>query len=58
MSTPDEIVQMIEDVMARDHKLSEWEANFIDSIDSQLRHGRSLTEKQDQTLSDIWERVT
>lgn len=58
MSTPEEIVQMIEDVMARDHKLSEWEVEFIDSVDTQLRRGQTLTEKQDARLTQIWERVT
>jgi len=58
MSTTDEIDQMIEDILQREEKLSEWEASFIDSIESQLRRGRSLTEKQDEKLTAIWERVT
>lgn len=54
----DDIPTMIEDCMNRESKLSEWEAKFIDSIDSQLRGENSLTQKQLETLEQIWERIT
>lgn len=58
MSCPDEISQMIADCEARESRLSEWERGFIDSISKQVDQGRSLTEKQDETLNKIWDRVT
>jgi len=56
--TGDDVPVMIEDCMNRESKLSEWEAEFIDSLDSQLREGNSLTQKQQEKLEQIWERIT
>lgn len=53
----DEHVQMVQDCIARESKLSAWERDFIDSIEKQIADG-SLTEKQIQKLDRIWERVT
>ena len=58
MSSPEEIVQMIRDCMERESKLSDWERGFLDSVDTQLGRGKALTEKQDERLTTIWERVT
>ena len=58
MSSPDEALQMIADCEARESRLSEWEAGFIDSLSKQIERGRSLTEKQDETLNKIWDKVT
>ena len=54
----DDIPTMIEDCMNRESKLSDWEAGFIDSLDSQLRGENSLTQKQQEKLEQIWERIT
>ena len=54
----DEAEQMVEDCEARESKLTEWEIDFIDSIGTRLRHGNSLTEAQETTLTKIWNRVT
>ncbi|KKL19927.1 hypothetical protein LCGC14_2460580 [marine sediment metagenome] len=54
----DDIPIMIEDCLQRESKLSEWEAEFIDSIDSQLRGEGSLTQKQQEMLERIWDRIT
>ena len=58
MTSTDEALQMISDCEARESRLSEWEAGFIDSISKQVEKGRSLTDKQDETLNRIWEKVT
>lgn len=57
MATEDH-AQMIEDCENRESKLTEWERTFIDSIGRQLAAGRALTEKQDERLNEIWDRVT
>lgn len=58
MSTPDEITQMIEDCEKRESKLSDWERQFIDDIAARIGRGQGLTPKQDERLTQIWERVT
>ena len=37
---------------------SDWVRQFIDSLSRQLAAGRALTQKQSDTLDDVWERVT
>lgn len=48
--------QLIEDIMNRESKLTEWELNFISSLSEQLHKG--LTERQKEKLDKIWVRVT
>jgi hypothetical protein len=38
-------------------KLSEWEMDFIDSIDDWLSKGKDLTHKQTKVLNRIFEKV-
>lgn len=45
---------MIEDCMNRSERLTEWESNFIESISTR----EMLTDKQDEKLNTIWDRVT
>lgn len=58
MSTPDEINTIIADIEKRERYLSDWERSYIDSISVQLGRGLSLTIKQDEKLTAIWERIT
>jgi hypothetical protein len=58
MNTPDDAMQLVNDCMARESKLTNWERDFIDSIEKQLAANRGLTEKQYDRLSAIWEKVT
>ncbi len=58
MSKSDEIQTMLDDCEKRSEKLSDWECEFIDSISDQLGRGRGLSEKQEQILERIWEKVT
>jgi hypothetical protein len=53
-----EVEQLIEDCMNRESKLTQWEANFIQSISEQLKRKPSLSQKQTEILKKIWERVT
>jgi hypothetical protein len=54
----DEICTMIEDCEKRSPKLSDWELNFIDSLNDVLGKGGHITPKQAEKLGEIWERVT
>lgn len=58
MSAHDDHATMVTDCENRESKLSDWERGFIDSIGRQLAAGRSLSEKQIETLDKIWERIT
>lgn len=51
-------LMMIDDIQQRESKLSEWEASFVADLDSRIDCGKSLTEKQDAKLEEIWDRVT
>lgn len=54
----DDTEQLIADCEARETKLSEWEAGFVQSIREQFNRKGSLSEKQLETLEKIWEKVT
>lgn len=53
-----EYLQLIEDCEARESRLSEWDAQFIESIKRQLGEARHLSPKQIAKLDEIWERAT
>ena len=57
MTDPDAAI-LIADCEARESRLSEWEATFIDSIKAQIIDGRGLTKSQAETLDAIWEKAT
>lgn len=54
----EDVLQLIEDCENRSHKLNDWELGFIDSISKVLERGGSLTERQLETLEQIWEKIT
>ncbi len=54
----DDYRTLIEDARKRDHKLSAWEADFLDSIEEQLDDHKTLSDKQVAKLNDIWEKAT
>lgn len=49
---------MVNDCLARDAKLTEWEQAFVRSLHERLEQGRDLTDRQAELLDGIWERVT
>ena len=54
--------EMLEDIQSsvgcvNGIELSQWEQEFIESIEEQLDEGRTLTEKQHDKLAEIWDRV-
>jgi len=49
---------MVQDCIACEAKLTDWERSFIDSLEHQLAQDRTLSEKQADKLDAIWERVT
>lgn len=53
-----EYLQLIADCERRESRLSDWERNFLDSLQRQLEQGRAPTPKQIECLDRTWERVT
>lgn len=51
MTTP---AEMIDDLLDFYDKLTDWEQNFIDSIDDQLVEDKKLTNLQLEKLEEIW----
>lgn len=54
--------EMVIDIQAADGvsggiRLTEWESEFVDSIQDQLNDGKSLTDRQLKKLESIWDRV-
>lgn len=58
MIDPEEIDTYITDCENRESKLSEWEHTFIQSIREQFDKTGSLSQKQNETLEGIWDKVT
>lgn len=59
--TPEHLLEcqeMIEDCSDRNQQLSDWEANFLSSIDERLEEKSYLSDKQISILTRIWDRVT
>jgi hypothetical protein len=54
----DEAEQMVTDCENRESKLTEWEIGFVDSLRRRLDNGMGLTERQQEVLDRVWERVT
>lgn len=56
--TIDEAELMISDCENRDRRLTEWEREFLTSLRQRVASGRESTERQDEILNRIWDRVT
>lgn len=54
----DEISTLIEDCENRSHKLDDWELSFVDSLKHQITKGQRPSQKQEDRLNEIWEKVT
>lgn len=53
-----EYIQQIEDCEARESRLTEWDAGFLDSIKDQISRNKPLSPPQIEKLDEIWERAT
>ncbi len=49
-----ELETMVEDILKREEKLSDWERGFISDIECQKR----FSPKQAEIINKIWDRVT
>lgn len=53
-----EYITLLDDCEARESRLTEWEAGFVDSLRSQIEAGRRPSARQIETLDDVWGRAT
>lgn len=53
-----EYLTMLEDCEKREERLTDWERQFVDSLERQITSGRRPTDKQVDALDGIWERAT
>ena len=59
MSTwADEYMTMLEDCERRSERLSDWECQFVDSLQRQIAEGRRPSAKQIDTLDGVLEKAT
>ena len=52
-----EYATLLEDCEERSNRLTDWECQFVDSLQRQLAEGRRPTEKQSTRLDEIWEKA-
>lgn len=57
MSTDSEADDLIDGLKDNSEGLSGWEHDFIQSLEEQRTAGKHLTDKQLQTLYNIWDTV-
>lgn len=53
-----EYLRMAHDCEQRESQLTDWERDFIESVGYRLGNELALSQKQLETLENIWERVT
>lgn len=49
---------LINDLLARFAKLTEWEQQFVTDLQERIERGRTLSERQRAKLESIWEERT
>lgn len=54
----DEHEDMVNECLAYDSRLTEWEQDFIRDLHERLESGHTLTDPQAERLAAIWERIT
>lgn len=58
MGWENEYITMLEDCEKRESRITEWEQSFVDSLKDQILKGRRPSQKQIETLDNIWEKAT
>lgn len=54
----EEAETMLEDCEARESRLTDWEAKFVDSLRHQLEHDKRLSQRQMEILEGVWSGAT
>ena len=54
----DEYLTMLDDCEQREEQLTDWERGFVDSLRAWIERDRRPSDKQIETLDNIWEKAT
>lgn len=54
----DEYLRCVDDCENRDERLTDWERAFVASLRNWIETGKRPTEKQVETLDNIWQKAT
>lgn len=46
----------LDDLLAVDGGLSDWELEFVESVHDQVQDGRELTDRQIEKIGEIWDK--
>ena len=49
-------LKQLRDVQQYGLNLTEWEENFLESIDDQLSSDKGISQRQQEILKEIWEK--
>ena len=49
-------LKQLRDVQPHGLNLTEWEEHFLESIDDQLSSDKSISQRQQEILKEIWEK--
>jgi hypothetical protein len=52
-----EQLKALVDLDSEEYRLTDWEVEFVDSVEKRTRNGREITPKQEQIISDIYDLV-
>jgi hypothetical protein len=58
MSSPNDLLDLVDDCEHREQRLTDWEREFIDTIRNRIEANRGVTPAQEDKLLEIWDRVT
>lgn len=58
MNSREDQLTMVNDCMARESRLNDWERNFVDGMANKLYNGGGLTETEDEKLEEVWDAAT
>ncbi len=54
----EEYMTVLDDCEKRESRLTDWERTFIDSMRDQLERDRRPSQRQLETLDNIWQKAT
>ena len=54
----EDLQTMVRDCQQRQRLLTDWESEFMGSVHARMLSGNALTQRQAETLGEIWDRVT
>lgn len=54
----EEYMTLLDDCTQREHRLTDWEIGFVDTLRVEIEHGKPPSARQIEVLNAIWEKAT